>query len=63
MRFPATSPNRRVMPALAYARPGDSLVDAFTGEAHLARAHHGGAALEVDALLGVLPVSLLVRAG
>jgi len=37
------------------------LTDVFTGETHTARAHAGGAALEVDALFGVLPVALLLR--
>jgi (1->4)-alpha-D-glucan 1-alpha-D-glucosylmutase len=43
-------------------QPGDKLVDVFTEESHVARRHEGGAALEIDALLGVLPVSLLLKA-
>jgi hypothetical protein len=43
------------------AQPGDKLTDVFTGELHAARAHGGAAALEVDALFGVLPVALLVK--
>ena len=41
--------------------PGDKLVDALTDETHVARPHGDGAALEVDALLGVLPVALLIK--
>jgi len=42
-------------------QPGDRLVDVLTDETHVARPHAGGAALEIDALLGVLPVALLIK--
>ncbi len=42
-------------------KPGDRLTDVFTDDEQVVRPHASGGAVEVDALFGVLPVSLLVR--